>query len=184
LPVVTERFARRIPSNYSGTTGSNGALTEKQTPDSQKPVTAALALSDGRRALLPASGIPLLYFGFAHICLALAFAALVVRPDLPAGFFHHPRMIAVIHLVTLGWISGSILGAFYIVGPLALRLPLRPSWRDRIAFGSFAIGVAGMVSHFWTGEYSGMAWSAVLVAAAVLHVGVRAWLGLPQSPAP
>ena len=29
-----------------------------------------------------------------------------------------------------------------------------------------------------------MAWSAVLVAGAVLHVAVRAWLGLPGSPAP
>lgn len=140
--------------------------------------------STGRRALLPARGIPLLYFGFAHICLALALTVLLVRPDLPGGFFHHPRMIAVVHLVTLGWISGSILGAFYIVGPLALRLPLRPGWRDRIAFGAFALGVLGMVAHFWIGEYSGMAWSAVLVAAAVLHVAVRAWLGLPASPVP
>src|SRR5262245_21748756 len=42
----------------------------------------------------------------------------------------------------------------------------------------------GMVGHFWIGEYSGMVWSAVLVAAAVLHVAVRAWLGLPASPVP
>lgn len=138
----------------------------------------------GRRALLPASGIPLLYFGLAHTCLAAAFAVLVVRPDLPGGFFHHPRMIAVVHLVTLGWISGSILGAFYIVGPLALRLPLRPGWRDRAAFAAFAIGVSGMVSHFWLGEYSGMVWSALLVAAAVLHVAWRAWSGLRHALVP
>ena len=136
------------------------------------------------RALLPAAGIPLLYFAFAHVCLALALAVVLVRPDLPGGFFHHPRMIAVVHLVTLGWISGSILGAFYIVGPLALRLPLRPGWRDRLAFGSFAVGVTGIVAHFWLGEYSGMVWSAVLVLAAVLHVALRAWLGLPRAPVP
>jgi hypothetical protein len=139
---------------------------------------------EGRRALLPASGLPLLYFAFAHLCFALAFAALLVRPDLPGAFFHHPRMIAVVHLITLGWISGSILGAFYIVGPLALRMPLRPGWRDRVAFGSFAAGVAGMVAHFWIGEYSGMAWSAVLVTVAVLHVAVRAWSALPRAAVP
>ena len=133
---------------------------------------------------MPASSLPLLYFGFAHCCLALALATLLVRPDLPGGFFHHPRMIAVVHLVTLGWISGSILGAFYIVGPLALRLPLRPAWGDRVAFGSFAVGVGGMVAHFWIGEYSGISWSAVLVAAAVLHVAIRAWLGLRVAPVP
>ena len=137
-----------------------------------------------RRALLPASDIPLLYFGFAHVCAASAFAVLVVRPDLPGGFFHHPRMVAVVHLITLGWISGSILGAFYIVGPLALRLPLRPGWRDRAAFGSFAAGVSGMVAHFWMGRYDGMVWSAALVVAAVLHVAIRAWLGLPRAPVP
>lgn len=137
-----------------------------------------------QRALLPASGLPLLYFGFAHACLAAALAVLVVRPDLPGGFFHHPRMVAVVHLVTLGWISGSILGAFYIVAPLALRMPMRPNLRDRIAFALFAIGVIGMVAHFWIGQYSRMAWSAALVTSAVLHVALRAWIGLPRAPLP
>jgi hypothetical protein len=41
---------------------------------------------------VPATGLPLLYFAFAHLCLALGFGALVVSPGLPAGFFHHPRM--------------------------------------------------------------------------------------------
>ncbi len=133
---------------------------------------------------MPASGIPLLYFGFAHLSLALCLAILVARPDLPSGYFHHPRMIALVHLVTLGWISGSILGAFYIVAPLALGMPFRAGWRDRAAFGAFASGVAGMVAHFWIGEYSGMAWSALLVTAAMLHVGVRAGLGLRSAPVP
>jgi hypothetical protein len=162
-----------------------GASTASASPVSEPGANAAASSrSDARHALLPAGGIPLLYFAFAHLCLAGAFAVLVARPDLPGGFFHHPRMIAVIHLVTLGWITGSILGAFYIVGPLALRLPLRPGWRDRAAFAFFAAGVSGMVAHFWIAEYSGMAWSAGLVAAAVLHVAVRAWRGLPDSPVP
>ena len=93
--------------------------------------------------LVPATGLPLLYFAFAHFCLALAFAALVVSPGLPAGFFHHPRMVALVHLVTLGWITSSILGAFYIVGPLALRMPLPAGPLDRLAFAGYAGGVAG-----------------------------------------
>jgi hypothetical protein len=116
--------------------------------------------------------------------MALALATLLARPDLPGGYFHHPRMIAIVHLFTLGWITSSILGAFYIVGPLALRLPLPPGWRDRAAFAAYAAGVSGIVGHFWIGEYSGMAWSAVFVAGAVLHVAVRAWRGLPASPVP
>jgi hypothetical protein len=134
--------------------------------------------------LIPATGLPLLYFAFAHFCLALAFAALVVSPGLPAGFFHHPRMVALVHLVTLGWITSSILGAFYIVGPLALRMPLPAGTLDRLAFAAYAGGVAGMVSHFWIGEYSGMAWSAGLVIAAVLRVAMRAWTGMVAAPVP
>jgi hypothetical protein len=145
---------------------------------------ASAEASAARRALLPAAGLPLLYLAFAHLCLASAFAVLIVAPTLPGAFFLHPRMVAVVHLVTLGWISGSILGVFYVVAPLALRLPLRPGWMDRAAFGSFALGTAGMVSHFWLGEYNGMVWSAALVAAAVLQVALRAWRGLRRAPVP
>lgn len=137
-----------------------------------------------RGALLPAAGLPLLYFGFAHVCLALACALLVREPGLPGAFFLHPRMVAVVHLVTLGWISGSILGAFYIVGPLALRLSLRPGWLDRMAFGCFALGVTGLVGRFWAGDYPRIGWVAVLAIAAVLQVAVRAWAGLWRSVVP
>jgi hypothetical protein len=139
---------------------------------------------DARRALLPAAGVPLLYFAFAHVCLAAAFGALVLRPAIAAGFYYHPRMVALVHLVTLGWISGSILGAFYIVGPLVLRMPLRPGWLDRLAFAAFATGVAGMTAGFWTGNYTAMSWSSGPVLAAILHVAVRGWRGLAGARVP
>ena len=75
-------------------------------------------------ATMPARWIPLLYFGLAHLSLGVAFGTLAFEPQSLVGFFYHPRMLAVVHLVTLGWITSSILGAFYIVGPLALRMPL------------------------------------------------------------
>lgn len=136
------------------------------------------------RDLFPDSRLPLAYFAFAHLCLALALAILVVHPDLPGGSFYQPRMLAVIHLVTLGWISASILGAFYIVAPLALGMPLRASWIDRGALGAFALGTAGIAAAFWTGRYSAIGWAGPLVAAAVLSIAVRAWMGLPKVKAP
>ena len=136
---------------------------------------------DTRTRFLPATSLPLWYLAFAHVCLGLALAALVIRPDLPGGYFHHPRMLALVHLLTLGWITSSILGAIYIVGPLALRMALRPRWTDRVALGAYASGVSGLVSHFWIGEYSGMAWSAGLVIAAILQVALRVWVGLVKA---
>jgi hypothetical protein len=138
----------------------------------------------GRRTLLPAASLPLAYFAFGHACLAAACAVLVLRPDLPGAFVLHPRMAALVHLVTLGWISGSILGAFYIVGPLALRLPMRPGPLDRAVFVAFAGGVGLLVGRFWTGTYHGIAWPAVLVTLAVLHVAGRAWIGLARAVVP
>jgi hypothetical protein len=135
-------------------------------------------------ALLPAAGLPLLYFALAHVSLGTAAAALVVWPELPGGFYFHPRMVAIVHLVTVGWITSSILGAFYIVGPLALGMPLRPGRLDHLMFWSFAIGLSGMIAHFWIGEYHGMVWSAGMVAVPVLHVGVRAARGFGAAAAP
>ena len=120
-------------------------------------------MNERRRALMPAVDIPMLDFGFAHVCLAAAFIVLIVDPSLAGPFFLHPRMVAVVHLVTLGWISASIVGAFYIVAPLALRMPFGGGWLDRGAFAAFAIGVVGMVTQFWSAQYGALAWPASLV---------------------
>jgi len=133
---------------------------------------------------LPARWIPLLYLGLAHASLAVALAVVAVDPGGVAGFYYHPRLVAVVHMVTLGWISGSILGALYLVGPLAFRTSLLARRGDYIAFASFAIGVVGMVSHFWIESLSGMAWSALLVLASLGHVGARVVRGLRHAPVP
>lgn len=138
----------------------------------------------GRGALLPSSAIPLAYFAFAHACLGIAGAALAAWPDLPGGSFYQPRMIALTHLLTLGWISGSILGALYLVAPLALVAPVPAGPKDWLAFAAFAAGTIGMVAHVWTVTYDGMAWSAGLVLGAIAYIGHRAARSLKRSAVP
>jgi hypothetical protein len=133
---------------------------------------------------MPARWLPLLYLGFAHVCLATALAVAARDPRGVSGFFYHPRMLAVAHLVTLGWISASILGSIYIVGPLAFRMPLPARGADYAAFGAFVIGVVGMVSHFWMNSPEGMAWSAGLVTLTFVSVSARVLAGLRQAPVP
>ena len=134
--------------------------------------------------LMPSSSIPLAYYTFAHAGLATALLALVIDPAMAGVSFYHPRTIALVHLLTLAWLSGSILGSFYIVAPLALRLPMPAGTSDRVAFGSFVLGTIGMVYLFWITAYQGIAWPAGLVAGAFLWVAWRAWRGLPASGAP
>ena len=75
-------------------------------------------------------GLTLMYLAFAYLCLGLAFLILALVPQTVGGFFYHPKMLAVVHLVTLGWITSSILGYFHLVGPVALRSAMRPTWAD------------------------------------------------------
>jgi hypothetical protein len=127
----------------------------------------------GSERQLPPRTLPILYFALAHAALILAFAAVATDARGVSGFFYHARMLAIVHLVTLGWITSSILGALYIVGPVALRTHLSATWLDYTAFAFVLIGVSGMVAHFWIETYGGMAWSAATVALGILSVGAR-----------
>ena len=91
-------------------------------------------------------------------------------------------MLAVVHLITLGWISSSILGAIYLIGPIALRMVMPAGKADYVAWALVTIGVSGMVGHFWLGSYSGMVWSAGTLLVGLVYVayrGIRAVAGAP-----
>lgn len=114
-----------------------------------------------------------MYLAFAYLCLGLAFLTLALVPQTIGGFFYHPKMLAVVHLVTLGWITSSILAYFHLVGPLALRSVMRAGWADYVALALVVTGVSGLVSHFWIDEYSGMVWSAGTLFLGLALVAVR-----------
>ena len=136
------------------------------------------------RTQLPPRLLPVLYFGVAHVAFALACLAVALDPRGVSGFFYHSRMLAIVHLVTLGWITASILGSLYIVGPVALRVWIPATWLDYTAFALVLIGIVGMVAHFWLQEYGGMAWSAITVGMGIILVGVHVARCLRQASLP
>ncbi|MDH3591409.1 MAG: hypothetical protein OER88_06000 [Planctomycetota bacterium] len=133
---------------------------------------------------MPPRILPLVYFYGAHICLVWAFVLLALRTASIGAFFFHPRMFAVVHLITLGWITPSILGATYLVAPLALRTTLRAGRLDAIACGSYWLGVSGVVMHFWLDGYWGVATSGPFLIFSFAVVGARLWSALRRSRAP
>ena len=71
-----------------------------------------------------------------------------------------------------------------MIGPLAFRMPLPARPADYAAFAGFAIGVLGMVSHFWMDLPAGMAWAAGLVACTMSYVAIRVLSCLVGAPVP
>ncbi|MBI2216862.1 MAG: hypothetical protein HYU51_06145 [Candidatus Rokubacteria bacterium] len=124
----------------------------------------------------PAPILPLAYLVTASSALVLAALGVVVLAPALAGHYYQPRVLALTHTVTLGWITTTILGASYQLVPLVL---VRTLWSERTAWWTLAAlmaGLVGMVSHFWLGHWSGLAWAAALVlvavAAHVVNVGL------------
>lgn len=116
-----------------------------------------------------------LYFSVAFVSLSLAFAATGIAPRAAGGFFYHARLLGIVHLITLGWITNVILGCLYVAVPSRLNQQWPIHRADYWAFASTVIGLIGMVAHFWIEEYGGMAWSGLMVLAGIGYVVVRAW---------
>jgi len=124
----------------------------------------------------PASGpSPLVSLGYL-LCAAAAFLAASLGvawlgPEL-AGHYYHPRLLALTHTVTLGWVTLAIMGASYQLIPIVLE---RPIWSERLArwqLAILAVAVTGMVAHFHLGTWPGLTAAAGLLAVGItLHLG-------------
>lgn len=121
----------------------------------------------GARAA-PPFRIPGQHFAAALAFLVLGAAGLAWRaPALAAGAFSDPGVLAATHLLTLGWISTSIMGALYQFLPVALGAAVR--W-ERLADATF-LAWSGGVALFAAGLGAGVA-GLRLAGALLLGVGV------------
>jgi metal-sulfur cluster biosynthetic enzyme len=135
-------------------------------------------------ARVPSTMLPLAYLVTAAGAFVLALAGTPVLAGELAGHYYQPRVVALIHTLTLGWITLSIMGASYQLMPIVLE---RRVWSERLArwqFWILAIGIAGMVAHFYIGRWPGLVMAAAMVGAgAAMHLvnmaltlrGVERW---------
>jgi nitrite reductase (NO-forming) len=154
------------------------------TPPAAPGAAATPAETAARLARLPSLRLLALWLGLAHLSLLLAALVLAAEPALLARAFYHPRLLAAVHLVALGWVSGSILGSLHLIPLMALGVRVAPSRGDAWAFASYAAGTAGVVAHFWLGRQAGVAWSALPVLAAAAWVGWRVLPAVLRARAP
>ena len=142
----------------------------------------AAAVAAERRALLPEPRLVAAWFGFAHGSLLLAALLVAVEAELLAATFYHPRLLAAVHLLTLGWIGGSILGALHLVPSMALRVRLRRHRGDLPACATFATGTVAVVASFWFWRPAGIAAGGALVIAGAAWVAGRVLPALWRAP--
>lgn len=119
----------------------------------------------------PSVWVPLRFFVVAQVAFVTVLFWLPFRVNDLLEFYYQGHILALTHLLTLGWITMTIMGASFQLVPVALETSLYSERLARWQFWFMLVGITAMVSHFWIGEYSGMA----LGAGAVL-VGVVLFL--------
>jgi len=118
--------------------------------------------------LLPAS-IPFRFFLSAVFFHALAWAVLVFgAPDLPGFSGGTGLVLAVIHLLTLGVLTMTAIGAAYQLLPVATRRPLTKTWPARASFWLVLPGVLFLSFGMGAANATALAGGGLLVAAGLL----------------
>lgn len=80
--------------------------------------------------------------------LLLTFLMLVSYQNI-TGFHFQPRILAIVHLTVLGWISMIIFGALYQLIPVVLEVTIYSKKLAEAQFWFFTIGTAGLSTSFW-----------------------------------
>ncbi len=120
-------------------------------------------------AYAPPFKIVLKYFIAAVIAFVLLNFLLVVNYADINGFHFQPKILAITHIATLGWITMSIFGAMFQLVPVVLEVKLYSEKLAEVQFWIFLTGIIGLVSCFWnfdTGIH--LTYSAIALNAAIL----------------
>ena len=104
---------------------------------------------------------------FAPAVAAFA-TALVAAPFLLSeldAFYYQPHVVALTHVLTLGWVSLTIQGVLYRYVPGLTKQPIPYPRLAVVQWATFLVGAAGLVAGFWIHR-----WPPTVAAAATLVV--------------
>lgn len=115
---------------------------------------------------VPAAALLFLTLGGAAWLAATV--GLVRRPDLLLGAPAEPTMLALTHLLVLGFLSSLLFGVGYVLGPVMAAAPL---WRRGLAWLHLALhgaGTAWMVLGFLMGDFAEVGYGGIMVFAGLI----------------
>ena len=100
-------------------------------------------------AYAPPFKIVLKYFIAAVLSFAILNLLLMLNYNDINGFHFQPKILALTHIATLGWITMIIFGAMFQLVPVVLEVRLFSERLAEIQFWIFLLGIIGLVTGFW-----------------------------------
>ena len=97
----------------------------------------------------PSVFLPMRFFVVALLALFAAVALLVQRPNVLTTYHYNQHIIAITHLLVLGWVCSVVMGAVYQLVPVALETRLHSERMAKWQFVFHLVGFVGMVWMFW-----------------------------------
>jgi hypothetical protein len=94
--------------------------------------------------------VPLLFILAGITSLLVAISLIFLRPEVLTTYHYNQYVIAITHLVVLGWIGSVVMGAMYQLVPVALETRLFSQKLAGLQFALHLVGFCGMVWMFWT----------------------------------
>lgn len=133
---------------------------------------AATFLGGARDRLLPAS-IPFRFFGAAVLYHIAGWAALILAaPDVPRFSGGPGPVLAALHLITLGVLAMTAMGAAFQLLPVATRQPLRTLWPIRLLFWVFVVAVPLVSYGMATFDHLALAIGGAMATVSLVGFGV------------
>lgn len=111
--------------------------------------------------------LPFLLTGVVGAALFGALSPLVMPQALLAPGF--PHVLALVHIVTLGWLTMTIMGASLQLAPVILVSPLRAARFAPAQYPLYLIGVALLITGFWLMNIPLLITGGSLILLAVAH---------------
>jgi hypothetical protein len=135
-------------------------------PPSAAPMPGGMGLG-GRRGVPLSVPLPFLLTGACAAALFGLLAPWILPLALQTPAF--PHVLALVHLVTLGWLTMTIMGASLQLTPVIVVAPLRATALLRWQYPVFACGVACLVGGFWWWQTWLLVTGGTLIVLAVAH---------------
>jgi len=109
------------------------------------------------------------YFLAAIASFVLLSGLLVFNASELQGHYFQPKLLALTHIATLGWITMVMFGAMYQLIPVVLEVKLFSAKLGELQFWVYLLGILGLVYGFWNFQVgSHFTASAALVMLAIL----------------